>query len=86
METKQNNQMTTTTTITNVCQIAEAYGREIGLAKFDIERIVHSRKEKDEWIIHVQFGETDPLLEKDGHGAIIVVDATTGEPRLIEGL
>ncbi len=79
--------MTTTTTITNVCQIVENYGREIGLARFEIERIVHSKKEgRDEWIVHVQFGELDPLLEEEGHGAIIVVDATTEVPRLIEGL
>ncbi|MGN6547523.1 MAG: zincin-like metallopeptidase toxin domain-containing protein [Aureliella sp.] len=79
--------MTTTTTITNVCQIAENYGREIGLAEFQIERVVHSRKDgKDEWIIHVRFGELDPLIEDDGHSAIIVVDAVTEKPRLIEGL
>ncbi len=79
--------MTTTTMITNVCQIAENYGREIGLADFEIERVVHSKSDsKDEWIIHVQFGELDPLLEEDGHGAIIVVDAITEKPRLIEGL
>lgn len=79
--------MTTTTTITNMCQIAEDYGREIGLADFEIERVVHSKKDdKDEWIIHVQFGELDPLIEKENHGAIIVVDAATEKPRLIEGL
>ena len=79
--------MTTTTIITNVCQIAENYGRKIGLASFEIERIVHSRKEgRDEWIVHLQFGELDPLIEDDGHGAIIVVDAATEVPRLIEGL
>jgi hypothetical protein len=79
--------MTTTTTITNVCQIAESYGREIGLAEFEIERVVHSKVDgKDEWIIHVQFGELDPLIEDDQHGAIIVVDAATEKPRLIEGL
>ncbi|MCO6454947.1 MAG: hypothetical protein J5I93_06575 [Pirellulaceae bacterium] len=79
--------MSTTTMITNVCQIAEAYGREIGLADFEIERVVHSKKEgKDEWIIYVRVGELDPLIEDDGQGAIIVVDATTEKPRLIEGL
>ena len=79
--------MTTTTTITNVCQIAEDYGREIGLAEFEIERVVHSKRDgKDEWIIHVQFGEIDPLIEDDGNGAIIVVDAVTEKPRLIEGM
>ena len=79
--------MTTTTTITNVCQIAENYGREIGLADFEIERIVHAKKEgKDEWIVHVRFGELDLSIEDDGHGAIIVVDAATEKPRLIEGL
>lgn len=79
--------MTTTTTITNVCQIAEDYGREIGLADFQIERVIHAKKEdKDEWIIHVRFGELDPLIEDDGQGAIIVVEAATEKPRLIEGL
>ena len=79
--------MTTTTTITNVCLIAEDYGREIGLAEFEIERVVHAKKDgKDEWIIHVRFGELDPLIEDDGDGAIIVVDAVTEKPRLIEGL
>lgn len=79
--------MTTTATIANVCQIAEDFGREIGLAKFDIERVVHAKKEgKDEWIIHLQFGELDPLIENDNHGAIIVVDAVTEEPRLVDGL
>lgn len=57
------------------------------LACFEIERIVHSKKEgRDEWIVHLQFGELDPLIEDDGHGAIIVVDAVTEVPRLIEGL
>ncbi len=79
--------MTTTKTITSICQIAEDYGREIGLAEFHIERIVHAKKEdKDEWIIHVRFGELDPVLEDDGQGAIIVVDSVTEKPRLIEGL
>ncbi len=79
--------MATTSTITNVCQIAEDYVRKIGLAEFEIERIVHSKQAgKDEWIIHLQFGELDPLIETDGHGAMIVVDGATEKPRLIEGL
>ena len=79
--------MTTTATITNVCQIAEAFGREIGLADFEIERVVHAKKEgRDEWIVHIRFGELDPLIEDDSQGAIIVVDATTKKPRLVEGL
>ncbi|MDA1211282.1 MAG: hypothetical protein O2955_02135 [Planctomycetota bacterium] len=79
--------MSTTTTITNICQIAEDYGRKIGLAPFEIERIVHSRKEDiNEWIIHIQFGKMDPLIEDDVHGAIIIVDAETEKPRLLEGL
>lgn len=77
----------TTTTITKVCKIAEDHGREIGLADFQIERVIHAKKEdKDEWIIHVRFGKLDPLIEDDGQGAIIVVDAATEKPRLIEGL
>ncbi len=79
--------MTATKTITNVCQIAEDYGREIGLANFEIERVVRSKNRgHDEWIIHVQFGELDPLIESEEHGAIIVVDVATEKPRLIEGL
>ncbi len=79
--------MTPTATITNVCQIAEDFGRKIGLADFEIERIVHTKNQhKDEWIIQVRFGELDPLLTDDSHGAIIVVDAETEKPRLIEGL
>ena len=79
--------MTTTTTITNVCRIAEAYGREIGLADFEIDRIVHVKEEeKDEWIIHLRFSALDPSIADDDHGAIIVVDAITEKPRLIEGL
>ncbi len=79
--------MSTTTTITNVCQIAEDYGRKIGLAEFEIERVVHSKSEnEDEWIIHVTFGEFDPLIVDAPDGAIIVVDAQTETPRLIPGL
>ncbi len=79
--------MTTTTTITNFCQIAEDYGKEIGLAKFDIERIVHAQDGgKDEWIFHLKFLEVDPRIEDDGDGAVVVVDAVTSEPRLIQGL
>jgi len=62
--------MSTTTTITTVCQIAENYGREIGLADFEIERIVHAKADgKDEWIIRVQFGELDPLIENEASPA-----------------
>lgn len=82
--------MTTTariSKITNVCQIAVNYGREIGLANFDIEKVVHVKEDgKDEWIIYVLFDELDPRIENDGHGAIIVVDALTEQPRIIEGL
>jgi hypothetical protein len=79
--------MSATTTITNICQIAENYGREIGLAPFEIERIVHSKiDDKNEWIIYVHFNDVDPLVENDGDGAIIVVDAATERPCMIEGL
>ncbi len=78
---------TTTTTITNFCQIAEDYGSKIGLAKFEIERIVHAQDDgKDEWIFHLKFLEIDPRIEDDGDGAIVVVDTATSKPRLIEGL
>ena len=78
---------TSTTTITNVCQIAENFGRDIGLADFEIVRVVHSKNDgKDEWIVKVQIQMTDPLIEDDDHGAIIVVDAETEKPRLVEGL
>lgn len=73
--------------ITHVCQIAELYGRELGLAPFEIERVVNSRDGgRDEWIIHVQFNDTDPLVESDDLEAIIVVDAVTVTPRLVTGL
>ena len=79
--------MSNTSTIIKVCQIAEDYGREIGLASFDFESIVHSKDDgKDEWICFVQFGELDPLIEDDGDGAIIVVDGVSYQPRLFEKL
>lgn len=79
--------MSTTTTITNFCQIAEAYGQEIGLANFEIERIVHAKSnDKDEWVFHLKFLEVDPRIEDDRDGAIVVVDVATSKPRLIEGL
>lgn len=79
--------MSTTTTITNVCQIAEHYGRDIGLGDFQIDRVVHEKHDdRDEWIIHLRFAESDLLIEDEGHGAIIVVDAVTELPRLLEGL
>jgi hypothetical protein len=79
--------MSATTTITSVCRIAEAFGHKIGLADFQIERVIHAKNDdKDEWIIHVRFDELDPLVEDEAQGAIIVVDAITENPRLIEGL
>ncbi len=79
--------MSTTTMITNVCQIAEDFGREIGLADFQIDRVIHAKANgKDEWIIHVRFCELDPSIEDENHGAIIVVDTLTEVPRLVEGL
>lgn len=77
--------MPTTTTITNICQIAQDYGRELGSADFQIEKVVHAKKEgKDEWIIQVWFDELDPLIEDDGQDAITVVDAATKKPHLME--
>lgn len=79
--------MTAIIKITNACEIAEAYGRQLGLATFEIDRVVHSRSDRaDEWIVYLKFSEVDPLIEDDGNGAIIVVDDQTGEARLIEGL
>lgn len=79
--------MITTTTITNICQVAEDFGKNIGLAAFEIEKIIHSKSEgRDEWILHLRFVDIDPALEDDGNGAIVVVDAETETPRLIEGL
>jgi hypothetical protein len=79
--------MSTIATITHICRIAEAYAQTIGLAEFEIERIVHSRTaERDEWILHLEFKEVDPLIEHEGQGAIIVVDSATENPQLIEGL
>lgn len=79
--------MSTTTTIAAMSQIAEEFGKEIGLAEFEIERIVHSKTlDADEWIVHLQFVNTDPRIEDDRNGAIVAVDARTEKPRLIEGL
>lgn len=79
--------MSTTTVISNVCKIAEDFGTRCGLSGFEIARVVHSRENgKDEWIVQLEFSNIDPLIEDDGQCAIIVVDAVTEEPRLIEGL
>jgi hypothetical protein len=79
--------MSTTTTIATMSQIAEEFGQEIGLAEFEIERIVHSKTvNADEWVFHLQFVNVDPRIENDRNGAIIVVDARTEKPRLIEGI
>lgn len=76
-----------TTMIASISQIAEDFGKEIGLGKFEIDRIVRSREDgKDEWIVHLQLASLDPAIEDDQEGAIIVVDAKTEKPRLIEGL
>lgn len=70
-----------------VCHIADTFARQIGLADFEIERVVHSKSDvKDEWIVQLRFPSPDPLIEDDDHGASIVVDAETEKPRLIEGL
>ena len=40
--------------------------------------MVHEKHDdRDEWIIHLRFAESDLLIEDEGHGAIIVVDAVT---------
>jgi len=79
--------MSTVTTISNICQIAEDFGKRQGLENFEIERVVHSRFDgKDEWIVQLGFRELDPLLEDDGPCAIVVVDAQSEEPRLLESL
>lgn len=79
--------MSSANLIADVCQIAEEFGREIGLADFEIERVVHSQQNgQDEWILYLKLGELDPNILADDHGAIIVVDAATERPRLVEGL
>jgi len=79
--------LSATAPVTNVCRIAEQHGNELGLADFEIDRAVHSTSEgSDEWLIPLRFTEVHPLLEDDPHGAIVVVDSATGQPRLIEGL
>jgi hypothetical protein len=79
--------MSTTTMISSICQIAEDFGKSIGLMDFEIERIVRSRADgKNEWIVQLQFSNVDPLIEDDGQCAIVVVDAESEKPRLLEGL
>jgi len=79
--------MSTTTMISNICQIAEDFGRSCGLMDFEIERIVRSRTDgKDEWVVQLQFRNIDPLIEDDDRCAIVVVDAKSEKPRLLEGL
>ena len=78
--------MSATASITNVCQIAETFGAGLGLAKFEIDRIVHNRSDgKDEWVLQLRFVDVDPLVEDDA-GAIIIVDAETERARLVQGL
>lgn len=73
--------------ISSICQIAEDFGKSIGLMDFEIERIVRSREAgKDEWIVQLQFSNIDPLIEDDGQCAIVVVDARSEKPRLLESL
>jgi len=79
--------MSTTTMISSICQIAEDFGKSMGLMEFEIERIVRSRTGgKDEWIVQLQFSDVDPLIEDDGQCAIVVVDAVSEKARLLEGL
>jgi hypothetical protein len=79
--------MSTTTTISNICHIAEEFGKLQGLSGFEIERVVRSRKdEKDEWIVQLTFHEIDPLIQDDEQCAIVIVDAQSEEPRLLETL
>lgn len=70
-----------------VCEIAEEYGRQIGLRDFEIDRVVHARDQnRDEWVVHLAVRLPDPSLEEDDFGALIVVDTQSGTPRLVEGL
>lgn len=59
----------------------------MGFANFEIERVVRSREHgKDEWIVQLVFHDVDPLLEDDGQCAIVIVDAQSEQPRLLENL
>ncbi|MEZ6063466.1 MAG: hypothetical protein R3C19_24220 [Planctomycetaceae bacterium] len=79
--------MSTTTTVTSICHVAEEFAKLQGLKDFEIERVVRSREDgKDEWIVQLGFQDIDPLIEDDGQCAIIIVDAQSEEPRLLEGL
>lgn len=70
-----------------VCEIAEEFGRQIGMRDFEIDRIVHARDEnRDEWVVHLAVRLQDPSIEEDNFGALIVVDAQSGTPRLLESL
>ena len=50
--------------ISNICQIAEDFGKSCGLMDFEIERIVRSRTDgKDERVVQLQFNDIDPLID-----------------------
>jgi hypothetical protein len=79
--------MSTTTIVAHICHIAEEFAKLRGFKDFEIERVVRSREDgKDEWIVQLGFRDIDPLIEDDGQCAIIIVDAQSEEPRLLERL
>jgi len=79
--------MSTTVQITNACEIAETFGKRIGLTEFEIDRVVRAQSGNSrEWVIHLKSKEADESIEDDACGAIIVVDDATGNARLIDGL
>jgi hypothetical protein len=76
-----------TSIVTDICSIAEAFGRSIRLAEFQIDRVIHSYdKNHDEWMVYLRCLDIDPLLEDDNQGTIIIVDTATKTPRLFEAL
>lgn len=79
--------MSTTTRISAICQIAEDYGRKRGLSAFEIERVVHARShDRDEWLVQLRIITGEASVDDDNPYAVVVVDADTELPRLVEGL
>ena len=77
----------TSSVVAAICQIAEAFGKSLGLAEFEIDRVVRSRdKVHDEWIVYLRRMQCDANVIEEERGTIVVIDAESKVPRLIEGL
>ena len=73
--------------ISNICQIAEGFGKSCSLMDFEIERVERSQtNEKDEWVVQLKFNNIDPLIEDGDRCAIVVIDAHSEKSSLLAGL